>query len=92
MKKNYLVKKTMAKSEILAEAKKIRKQIISLKKTLRKIKAKAKPVAIRAWKLYDELDKKGKYDTKQKWLSKIVTDLEYWQDADHEIKLLIQSF
>lgn len=86
------MKKPMTKTEILAEAKKIRKQIISLKKTLRKIKAKAKPVALRAWKLSEELDKKGKYDTKQKWLSKLVADLGFWQDADHEIKLLIQSF
>ena len=86
------MKKPMTKTEILAEAKKIRKQIISLKKTLRKIKAKAKPDAIRAWKLNEELDKKGKYDTKQKWLSKLMTDLGFWQDADHEIKLLIQSF
>lgn len=86
------MKKPMTKTEILAEAKKIRKQIISLKKTLRKIKAKAKPVAVRAWKLNEELDKKGKYDTKQKWLSKLMTDLGFWQDADYEIKLLIQSF
>lgn len=92
MKKNYLVKKTMTKPEILAEAKKIRKQIISLKKTLRKIKAKAKPVAVRAWKLSEELDKNGRYDTKQKWLNKLIIDLDYWQDADHEIKLLIESF
>lgn len=86
------MKKPMTKTEILAEAKKIRKQIISLKKTLRKIKAKAKPVAVRAWKLNEELDKKGKYATNEKWLSKLMTDLDYWQDADHEIKLLIQSF
>ena len=86
------MKKPMTKTEILAEAKKIRKQIISLKKTLRKIKAKAKPVAVRAWKLNEELDKKGKYDTNQKWLARLMTDLDYWQDADHEIKLLIQSF
>ena len=86
------MKKPMTKTEILAEAKKIRKQIISLKKTLRKIKAKAKPVAVRAWKLNEELDQSGKYDTKQKWLSKLMIDLGYWQDADHEIKLLIQSF
>lgn len=92
MKKNYLAKKTMTKSEIVAEAKKIRKQINHIKKTLRKIKAKAKPVALRAWKLNEELDKKGKYDTKQKWLSKLMTDLGFWQDVDHEIKLLIQSF
>ena len=92
MKKNYLAKKTMSKPEILAEAKKIRKQINRLKKTLRKIKAKAKPVALRAWKLSEELDKKGKYDTKQKWLSKLIVDLGFWQDADHEIKLLIESF
>ena len=86
------MKKTMTKDEILIEAKAIRKQINQLKKTLRKIKAEAKPVAIRAWKLNEELDQSGKYDTKQKWLSKLMIDLGYWQDADHEIKLLIQSF
>ena len=92
MKRNYLAKKTMTKSEIVAEAKKIRKQINHIKKTLRKIKAKAKPVALRAWKLSEELQQNGKYATNEKWLNKLIIDLDYWQDADHEIKLLIQSF
>ena len=86
------MKKTMTKAEIITEAKAIRKQIASLKKALRKIKAKATPIAIRAWKLGEELEQSGKYDTKQKWIGKIINDCSFWQDADHEIKLLIQSF
>ena len=89
--------KKMTSREIQTEAAKLRKEMAKLKAALRKVKAKAKPTALRAWKLYDELDKQykpniSKYDTKQKWLSKIVTDLEYWQDADHDIDLVIKTW
>ena len=87
----------LTSTEIRNEAAEIRKEIDILKAELRKFKAKAKKTAIRAWKLSEELDKQykpgiSKYDTKQKWLSKIVTDLEYWQDADHDIDLVIQTW
>lgn len=87
----------LTSTEIRNEAAEIRKEIDALKAELRKFKAKAKKTAIRAWKLSEELDKQykpsiRKYDTKQKWLSKIVTDLEYWQDADHDIDLVIQTW
>lgn len=89
MKKN---KKPMTKAEILAEEKAVRKQINALKKALNKLKVKATPIAVRAWKLGEELEQSGKYDTKQTWISKIINDCSFWQDADHEIKLLIKSF
>jgi len=87
----------LTSTEIRDEAAAIRKEISILKAELRKFKAKAKKTALRAYKLYDELDKTykpsiRKYDTKQKWLSKIVTDLEYWQNADHDIDLVIQTW
>ena len=66
--------------------------INALKKALNKLKVKATPIAVRAWKLGEELEQSGKYDTKQKWISKIINDCSFWQDADHEIKLLIKSF
>ena len=89
--------KKLTSDEIRAEAAVLRKEIKVLKTALRKIRGKAKKTAVRAWKLYDELDKQykpniSKYDTKQKWLSKIVTDLEYWQDADHDIDLVIKTW
>ena len=89
--------KKLTSAEIRAEAAAIRKEINGLKSALRKFKAKAKKTALRAYKLYDELDKQykpgiSKYDTKQKWLSKIVIDLEYWQDADHDIDSVIQTW
>ena len=87
----------LTSDQIRAEAAAIRKEINGLKSTLRKIRDKAKKTAIRAWKLSEELDQKHKpnipkYDTKQKWLSKIITDLEYWQDADHDIDLVIKTW
>lgn len=89
--------KKLTSTEIRVEAAAIRKEINALKAELRKFKAKAKKTAVRAWKLYDELDKTykpniSKYDIKQKWLSKIVIDLECWQDIDHDIDLVIQTW
>ena len=89
--------KKLTSDEIRAEAAVLRKEINVLKTALRKIRGKAKKTAVRAWKLYDELDKQykpgiSKYDTKQKWLSKIITDLDYWQNADHDIDLVIKTW
>ena len=89
--------KKMTRHEIQAEAAKLRKKMAKLKAALRKVKAKAKPIALRAWKLSEELDKQhkpgiSKYDTKQKWLNKIMIDLDYWQDADHDIDLVIKTW
>ena len=89
--------KKLTSAEIRDEAAEIRKEINALKAELRKFKAKAKKSALRAWKLSEELDKQykpgiSKYDTKQKWLSKIITDLEYWQDADHDIDLVLKTW
>lgn len=89
--------KKLTSTEIRNEAAEIRKEINALKAELRKLKTKAKKTAIRAWKLYDELDQTykpniHKYDTKQKWLRKIVTDLEYWQDADYDIDHVIKAW
>ena len=89
--------KKLTSTEIRDEAAEIRKEINALKAELRKLKTKAKKTAIRAWKLYDELDQTykpniPKYDTKQKWLRKIVIDLECWQDVDHDIDLVIKTW
>lgn len=89
--------KKLTSTEIRVEAAAIRKEINALKAELRKFRAKAKKTAIRAWKLSENLDRTykpniRKSDTKQKWLSKIVTDLEYWQDADHDIDLVIKTW
>lgn len=89
--------KKMTSREIQTEAAKLRKKMAKLKAALRKVKAKAKPIALRAWKLSEELDKQykpgiSKYDTKQKWLNKIMIDLDYWQDADHDIDLVIKTW
>lgn len=89
--------KKLTSTEIRTEAATIRKEINALKAELRKFRAKAKKTAVRAWKLSEELDQTykpgiSKYDTNQKWLSKIVTDLGYWQDADHDIDLVIQTW
>ncbi len=87
----------LTSTEIRNEAAKIRKEINALKAGLRKFKTKAKKTAIRAWKLSEELDKQykpgiSKYDTKQKWLSKLMIDLDYWQDADRDIDLVIKTW
>lgn len=89
--------KKLTSTEIRGEAAEIRKEINALKAELRKFKAKAKKTALRAYKLYDELDKQykpglSKYTTSPKWLSKIINDLEYWQDADHDIDGVIQTW
>ena len=89
--------KKMTNREIQTEAAKLRKKMAKLKAALRKVKAKAKPIALRAWKLSEELDKQykpgiSKYDTMQKWLSKLIIDLAYWQDADHDIDLVIKTW
>ena len=49
--------KKLTSDEIRAEAAVLRKEINVLKTALRKIRGKAKKTAVRAWKLYDELDK-----------------------------------
>ena len=89
--------KKLTSDEIRDEAAEIRKEINALKAELRKLTAKAKKTAVRAGKLYDKLNKQynldsSKHDTKQKWLSKIVNDLMYWQDADHDVDLVIKSW
>lgn len=89
--------KKLTNDEIRAEAAELRKEMNALKAELRELKGKAKKTAVRAWKLWEELDKQykpgiSKYDTKQKWLSKIVTDLEYWQDADYDIDNVIKTW
>lgn len=89
--------KKLTSDEIRAEAAVLRKEIKVLKTALCKIRGKAKKTAVRAWKLSEELDKQykpgiSKYDTKQKWLSKLMIDLEYWQDADHDIDLVIKTW
>lgn len=87
----------LTSDEIRAEAAAVRKEINGLKSALRKIRDKAKKTAIRAWKLNEELDKQykpgvSKYDTKQKWLSRIINDLDYWQDADYDIDNVIRTW
>ena len=89
--------KKLTSDEIRAEAAVLRKEIRVLKTALRKIRGKAKKTAVRAWKLSEELDKQckpgiSKYDTKQKWLSKLMVDLGYWQDADYDIDLVIKTW
>jgi len=89
--------KKLTSDEIRAEAAVLRKEIRVLKTALRKIRGKAKKTAVRAWKLSEELDKQykpgiSKYDTKQKWLSKLMVDLDYWQDADYDIDLVIKTW
>ena len=86
------MKRTMTKAEIITEAEDIRKQIVSLKKELRKISVKARPIAIHAWKLVEKLDQSGKYDTKQKWINKIINNCSVWQDIDYEIRNIIHCF
>lgn len=89
--------KKLTSTEIRDEAIEIRKEINALKAELRKFKAKAKKTALRAYKLYEELDQTYKpnickYDIKQKWLSKIITDLECWQAVDLDIDFVIKAW
>ena len=96
-KETTMKNKKLTSDEIRAEAAAVRKEINGLKSALRKLRDKAKKTATRAWKLNEELDKQykpgiNKYDTKQKWLSKIITDLDYWQDADYDIDNVIRTW
>lgn len=80
------------KIEVFAEVKKIRKEVKALKKSLRKLRDKAKPTAAKAWQLGVVLEQSGQFDFKEPWVGKLLDDLSYWQDLDHDIGTLVKSF
>ena len=80
------------KTEVFAEVKKIHKEVNALKKSLRKLRDKAKPTAVKAWRLGVTLEESGLFDYKEPWVGKLVDDLSYWQDLDRDINELIKSF
>lgn len=80
------------KTEVFSEFKKIRKEVNALKKSLRKLKDKAKPTAVKAWQLGVKLEQSGLFDSKAPWVGKLVEDLSYWQDLDYDIGTLVKGF
>jgi DNA-binding phage protein len=90
-------KKTLTRKEFTAIYRYLAEQITEIKKAVRALVKRARPIARSAEKLRDNGDKlyvagKNKMLIPTfKTLPKMMEDLDIWASADYDIKLLIQS-